>query len=454
MRTAALWAFLRRRWLWCAAAVFAIVHVIIFTVFFDSGGYDVELYFNYASNVMAGQMPYRDFSMEYPPGALLVFLLPRLFASTTGAYGTAFAIEMLAFSLASLFMILILARRLKLAVVPTMAIYTMVVVAVGSIAVQRFDFAPAALSLAAVFAFGRGRYKSAWALIAVGTMVKLYPAALAPLFLIYQWRHQSWRHLVAPIFVCGAVLVCGMLPFFVLSPEGFLNSFSLQSGRNLQIESLYASVLFTAYALGGSNLSVFQGPVSWDLASPYATGVAQASLAIMFFVAAAVYIVYLLPYSWKKTESTGPPGPQALGRLLNFSLVLIIVLLVTSKVFSTQFMVWLLPFIPLVSGRARHAIWPASIAAGCLTWYIYPMHYWDLRNLHVPPMQALFLRNIILVIIAFWLWETHEPELQKEESGKLPAELDFSESAGCLGATAEGVVFSPEAKSMASQDVS
>jgi hypothetical protein len=408
-------AFLRRYGLWLALAAIAAAHIVIFIKLFESGFYDVELYFGYASKIMSGLMPYRDFAVEYPPGALLVFLLPRLFAPELTAFGTAFAAEMLMFDLACLVMVLLLARRLRLSPLPAMIIYTLAVAAVSSIAVQRFDFASAALSLAAVFAFGRGNYKTAWALVAVGTLVKLYPAVLAPLFFIYQWRHQRWQRLVAPALVFGAVMLAGMLPFYLLSPDGFIHAFSLQSGRNLQIESSYASVLFMIYALGRTALSVFQGPVSWDMDSPYSTVIANVSLAVMFFAAAAVIVTYLLPYGRKQPENNGPPPPAALGRLINFSLLLITVILLTSKVVSTQFMIWLLPFIALVSGRARYAVWPAFVAAGFFTWYTYPVHYWDLRNLNLSPMQVIFFRNVLLALIAFWLWEAKEPEVRGEE---------------------------------------
>jgi hypothetical protein len=294
-----------------------------------------------------------------------------------------------------------------------MIIYTLAVVAVSSISVQRFDFASAALSLAAVFAFGRGNYKIAWALLAVGTLVKLYPVALAPFFFIYQWRHQRWQRLIAPVLIFGAVMLAGILPFYLMSPDGFIHALSLQSGRNLQIESSYASILFMVYALGRTVLSVFQGPVSWDLESPYAPGIANISLAVMFFAAAAVVITYLLPYSRKQSETDGAPSPAALGRLINFSLLLITMLLLTSKVVSTQFIIWLLPFIPLVAGRARYAVWPAFIAVGFFTWYTYPVHYWDLRNLNLSPMQVIFFRNVLLALIAIWLWEIREPEIKK-----------------------------------------
>jgi hypothetical protein len=411
---------LRRHWLWLALIAAAAVHAFIFTRLFVSGSFDVELYFSYASNISNGLMPYRDFAIEYPPGAVLIFLIPKWFAAEVDPYGTAFAVEMLVFDLACLLMVFLLARRLKLSPLGTIIIYSLAVISVSSIAVQRFDFAPAALSLAAVFAFSRGRYNIAWGLLAAGTLVKLYPVALGPLFFIYQWRHQRWQKLIAPILIFGAVMLAGTVPFYNLSHEGFIQAFSLQSGRNLQIESSYASVLFMLYALGRTALSVFQGPVSWDMESPYAAGIANFSLVVMFFAAAVVIVCYLIPYRYKPAENNGPPEPAALGRLVNYSLLLIIMLLLTSKVVSTQFMVWLVPFIPLVTGRARNAVWVAFVGVGFFSWYTYPIHYWDLRRLNLTPMQVIALRNVLLALTAFWLWDLREPEI--ENAGDTPPE--------------------------------
>jgi uncharacterized membrane protein len=400
--------FLKRHWAGLVLLAFAAAHVYLFTKLFVSGSFDVELYFSYASRIASGLLPYRDFQVEYPPGALLVFLIPRWFASEVEPYGTAFAIEMLIFNLACLVMVFLLARRLRLSPVGTVAIYSLAVVSVSSIAVQRFDFASAALSLAAVYALSRGRFNYAWALLALGTLVKLYPIALTPLFFIYQWRHQRWQKLIGPVAVFGIIMLAGVLPFWRLSPEGFMHAFNLQSGRNLQIESSYASVLFMLFALGRTSLSVFQGPVSWDLESPYSADIANISLVVMFFAAAAVYVSYLIPYRAPRVNE-GPPEPPAVGRLVNYSLLLIVMLLLTSKVVSTQFMVWLVPLIPLVTGRARHAAWIAFVGVGFFSWYTYPIHYWDLRRLNLTPMQVIAFRNVLMALLAFWLWELKEP---------------------------------------------
>src|SRR5207248_1399494 len=53
---------------------------------------DVHLYQGFAHAVFDGRVPYRDFFMEYPPGALAVFLPPDLVGSSH--YNAAFKVLM------------------------------------------------------------------------------------------------------------------------------------------------------------------------------------------------------------------------------------------------------------------------------------------------------------------------------------------------------------------------
>ena len=50
----------------------------------DASSWDVPLYQSFGNRMEAGEVPYRDFRVEYPPGSLPAFLLPSLVASDGG----------------------------------------------------------------------------------------------------------------------------------------------------------------------------------------------------------------------------------------------------------------------------------------------------------------------------------------------------------------------------------
>ena len=52
---------------------------------------DVPIYRHFAAEMRSGQLPYRDFALEYPPAALPAFLVP---AYLPWSYATSFAAAM------------------------------------------------------------------------------------------------------------------------------------------------------------------------------------------------------------------------------------------------------------------------------------------------------------------------------------------------------------------------
>jgi hypothetical protein len=60
-----------------AAAVFVLACAAIPGGLVRGGEYgDVQLYAHDARAILDGQVPYRDFTLEYPPGSLAAFLPP------------------------------------------------------------------------------------------------------------------------------------------------------------------------------------------------------------------------------------------------------------------------------------------------------------------------------------------------------------------------------------------
>ena len=140
--------------------IFGLVHAAILLVLFRSSlyestslGRDVAVFFDYATKIVQGGLPYYEFTVEYPPLALAFFTMPRLVAPNLGAYQFAFAVEILLFDLLGLFLISLLARRLGLHVTGALAIYTVVLLAIGPIIIYRYDLIPAVMVLASLYAF-------------------------------------------------------------------------------------------------------------------------------------------------------------------------------------------------------------------------------------------------------------------------------------------------------------
>ncbi len=399
-------------WKWVVVIMaFCLLHLLVFTRGFASGGSDIDGYYRYASLMGQGQLPYRDFSVEYPPGALLIFYLPYLVSSNIQNYSVAFAVEMLLFDLAGLLMIFGISRRAGISPMKSLTGYTLAMAAIGSIMVQRFDIVPAVITLGALYAFSKGEYKTAWAVLAIGTMTKLYPALLAPLFLIYQWRRGGLRGVLSPVFTFLVGIELISIPLMILNCNGFISSFTIQSGRPLQLESLYSSLLLLGQSLGILSDQPVQGNISLDIASPLAGPLAKGAFLFMGVSLLAVYYLYYRNCRKSVKPSSAPaPGLPELADLLNYSFITIVVFMITNKVFSPQFMVWLYPLFPLVSGRFRTAIWVIFLTAACLTWYIYPLNYWDLVDIEQSAVNALILRNVLMILMAALLLGEKSPE--------------------------------------------
>jgi uncharacterized membrane protein len=380
---------------------FCLLHLLIFTRVFYSGGPDVEGYYQYATKMGEGQVAYRDFSVEYPPGALATFYLPYLVSDNQQEYEIAFTVEMLLFDIVGLLLVLGIGRKAGISPWSCLIGYTLATVAIGSIMVQRFDMIPAVITTAAVYAFSRGNYKVAWAILAIGTMTKLYPGLLAPLFLIYQWRRGGLRSTIPSMAAFTVVILLIVVPLSALDSHGFISSFTIQSQRALQLESTYASLLLLSNSLGMISAQPIQGNISFDIASSLAGPLARYSFVFMGLGLLAAYGLY---YRNCRKLSQSPdhviPDASSLADLLNYAFVTLVVLLVTSKVFSPQFMVWLYPLFPLVSGRFRSTVWIVFLSASCLTWYIYPLHYYDLIDTQQAAVDALILRNTLLIFMA------------------------------------------------------
>ncbi|MDD3994720.1 MAG: hypothetical protein PHT06_02820, partial [Dehalococcoidales bacterium] len=100
-----------------------VIHIILFLGVFMLWNHVFWDYFgptpgavekNIVLRIMDGQIPYVDFECEYPPVALLIFIIPGLLFRALPGYYIAFTVEMLLFDLLAVFLIAFIAKRIKI----------------------------------------------------------------------------------------------------------------------------------------------------------------------------------------------------------------------------------------------------------------------------------------------------------------------------------------------------
>ena len=245
---------MKRHWL---IIPFIIAQILIFSLAFGEGGYlghphagGSQIYFNYSSRIVDGELPYRDFDLEYPPLALAAFSLPRIFAGTPSSYTIAFAVEMLLWEILGLVLIYAFARRLKQSPWAALSVYTLALLAIGPIIGERYDVMPAVMVLGAIYAFSSGRYSLAWVVLGLATMTKVYPAVIVPIFALSYVHRRDYRALARGLGVYALSTAAVALPVLILSPGGLWRSYSYHPACGLHCESSYASLLLMGQTLG------------------------------------------------------------------------------------------------------------------------------------------------------------------------------------------------------------
>jgi hypothetical protein len=162
------------------------------------------------------------------------------------------------------------------------------------------------------------------------------------------------------------------------------HSFGRQLSRPLQIESLGSALYLAAHHLAGLDVEMRPGHGSQNLHGP-GTGFAAVVLSLVQ-IAALVWI-------WLRR----PGSPEELVRWSAAALVAFVAL---GKVLSPQFLVWLLPAVPLVAGLRGVRASVLLAAALVLTQLWFPSRYWDLaRELEAVPSLLVLARDLVLVAL-------------------------------------------------------
>jgi Glycosyltransferase family 87 len=349
---------------------------------------DVPVYAHWADLVRSGAVPYRDFRFDYPPAALPVLVLP---AYLTWSYATSFAVLMgvcgaacIAAAASALRTVGATAERTWVALL-AIGVSPLVL---GSLFDTRLDLWPTLLAIGALAAVVRDRPVLSGVLLGLGFAAKLWPGVLLPIAAAHLWRRRGRAGalaLVAAFVVVGAAC---FLPFAIIGPDGLRAMLADQLDRPLQVESLGAAVLLAAQHFGMRPLATVTSHGAQAL-SGRGAGVA-ADLSTVLEVAAVVWIWIVFARRRTTGETTLLAAAAAVCALVAFD-----------RVLSPQYLIWLVPFVPLVRGGRGILAGGLLLLALGLTQTWFPWHYWALALGHASPWSwYLLARDLALVALA------------------------------------------------------
>jgi hypothetical protein len=360
---------------------------------------DVRFYDTWGALMAGHAVPYRDFRIEYPPGALPMFLGPVYLRKVAGYYSTYyfwFRVELLVIGLLAVYAMAYALAQLgasRRRAYAALCVAGIAPALLGPIAFSRYDYWPALLTVAAVAALAARRPTVACGFAAAGAVAKIYPIVIVPIALIELWRSQGARAAARGAAFVVAVGGAMTIPLVAAAPHGVSWALHRQLSRPLQVESLGAVIFAAAHQIAGVHLHVVKSAGSDNLIGSGPDLAATLSSIATVIAVLAVYALYWR--SGRTREQIVAACAAAVTAYIAFS-----------KVFSPQYLVWLMPLVPLVGGRRGIRASALMLVVVGMTQIWEPYRYFGYYKTFTPWLTWLVVARDLLVValLAVLVW--------------------------------------------------
>lgn len=226
-------------------------------------------------------------------------------------------------------------------------------------------------------------------------MSKLWPGVLAAA-LVGKWNNRStWTRLIW--FALSVVVTAGI----TIATSGFerlTSPLSYQGDRGLQVESIAATPLTLANSFNKDGWVIeYAASKSYEIFGPGVSAGIVVSNALMLAtlaLALGVACVRFVRGGWTPDKAA------------SFFLLLVVLLIVSNKVFSPQYLTWFGPLLAVVLAviptHGLGKIPRVAIIIAAMTTLLYPFLYSQLV-FGPNPVVALILaaRNVLMIYLAF-----------------------------------------------------
>jgi hypothetical protein len=335
-------------------------------------------------------------SVEYPPVAVTLMAAPTWLIDApfdeefpTGhqpRYGQAYARMMAAFDIGVLALVVFLVRCLYAGETPNeqverCLVYLLCTWPLYGVLYARLDLGVALLVMASLaLLVCRVHWCFSMAVLAVAIHFKLMPIVLAPLWILASLPvtalHGPWRALIRPVVVRATVLagwgLAILLPYYLQNGPAVLEFLEYHKSRGIEIESIWASVALPTKYLGHA-WEVYHSHGSVNVRSPLA-GLAMPVLAALLVGTVALFVAVIRRQRSPAKADGLSIAQQWPSLVAGFAFLLFLLSIVANKVFSPQYLLWVLPLVALVDfeTRKRRMFFAAMFAVCFLTMRIFP----------------------------------------------------------------------------------
>ncbi len=292
---------------------------------------DVKSYESWSNTLAVDHVLPNEETWQYPPGAAFLFLIPRLGPLD---FKLTFVILMLVFDLIGFLLVMRLADRERRDTGVWVWLLGMPVM--GATLLLRFDIVPTVIAIAALAVIHR---RPTWfgVLAGLGATIKVWPAFV----LFGEWdRSRLLRSAVAAALAALAVFALAWIVFG--DQNGF---FTNQNDRGLQIEAVAAAPWQLREVITGEPL-----PIAQRYGTSEIDGQAGDAVATLLGVAAILVLLAAAWWWWLRDRAIRNGRKDLADEVLarDFVFTLVLLFLVTSRVLSPQFMVWMVGLVAVV----------------------------------------------------------------------------------------------------------
>ncbi len=253
-----------------------------------------------------------------------------------------------------------------------------------------FDALATACAAGAMLAWARRRPAVAGALIGVGVALKLYPLLLLVPMVILGLRTGKMRQVGTTAATAAVTWLVVNLPIMVLFPRGWSEFFRLNTRRGDDMDSIYNVIKsFTGWGGFDPHLGFWQPP-----------SVTNAVTAVLFALCLCG-IAYV--------GLTAKQRP----RLAQLAFLVVAAFLLTNKVWSPQYSLWLVPLAVLALPHRRILL--AWMTIDMLVWVPRMLYLFGEQKMGLPQQwftTTVLLRDIaVMSLCALVIREIYRPEL-------------------------------------------